>query len=445
MQVTTEELKKGWLHPSRVVRNVVAAHFSESGTTDPEVTAYAIRSVQEFGWGQFLSWGHRFCDLPLAEDAALEWVCGEVERTDEGAPSDNQKRHLTTMLAHAEIGLVERHQPRLLGLPSLHPSEQQAILTRLELLQCPPAEAWRRLEDHCRMAAAGQNFSDARIPEAVLLLEPLVRAGREAVPKIMDGLRVPLQDGVGNTPEEWFTGLMIMLAERLRVEEAVPVIWDLIRTEWDWYEGEGLRALTRIGTPGVVQIARQGYAQAPWSGRLHAVSLFKAIRSDESAAALEEALGVEDDDDLRSYLGAAAAGHLNDRLVPLALAVFLEDPDDPERGEIREELVTFSHLSGYDLPERDEWEREVNDYDDHISGLGDPAKNPQEQLLRDLFSGDVDGFGAAADFIFGERGARDDEPVASPVQSRSQVGRNAACPCGSGKKYKHCCLRDAPG
>ena len=38
---------------------------------------------------------------PLAEDAALEWVCGEVERTDEGAPSDTLKAHLTTMLAHA--------------------------------------------------------------------------------------------------------------------------------------------------------------------------------------------------------------------------------------------------------------------------------------------------------------------------------------------------------
>jgi hypothetical protein len=27
-------------------------------------------------------------------------------------------------------------------------------------------------------------------------------------------------------------------------------------------------------------------------------------------------------------------------------------------------------------------------------------------------------------------------------QSREKVGRNDACPCGSGKKYKHCCLRE---
>ncbi len=27
------------------------------------------------------------------------------------------------------------------------------------------------------------------------------------------------------------------------------------------------------------------------------------------------------------------------------------------------------------------------------------------------------------------------------LQSKKKVGRNDACPCGSGRKYKHCCLR----
>lgn len=30
---------------------------------------------------------------------------------------------------------------------------------------------------------------------------------------------------------------------------------------------------------------------------------------------------------------------------------------------------------------------------------------------------------------------------ARPAVSRRSVGRNDACPCGSGKKYKRCCLR----
>ncbi|MCD8388130.1 MAG: SEC-C domain-containing protein [Bacteroidales bacterium] len=28
---------------------------------------------------------------------------------------------------------------------------------------------------------------------------------------------------------------------------------------------------------------------------------------------------------------------------------------------------------------------------------------------------------------------------AQPWQSGAKVGRNDPCPCGSGKKYKHCC------
>ena len=32
-----------------------------------------------------------------------------------------------------------------------------------------------------------------------------------------------------------------------------------------------------------------------------------------------------------------------------------------------------------------------------------------------------------------------------PVQRMQKIGRNDTCPCGSGKKYKHCCGRDIPG
>ncbi len=31
----------------------------------------------------------------------------------------------------------------------------------------------------------------------------------------------------------------------------------------------------------------------------------------------------------------------------------------------------------------------------------------------------------------------------APVKAEAKVGRNDPCPCGSGKKYKHCCLAKA--
>jgi SEC-C motif-containing protein len=41
----------------------------------------------------------------------------------------------------------------------------------------------------------------------------------------------------------------------------------------------------------------------------------------------------------------------------------------------------------------------------------------------------------------------DGEPlVAQPIRRETpKVGRNEPCPCGSGKKYKKCCLRSSPG
>ena len=31
-------------------------------------------------------------------------------------------------------------------------------------------------------------------------------------------------------------------------------------------------------------------------------------------------------------------------------------------------------------------------------------------------------------------------PVKQPIKNENKVGRNDPCPCGSGKKYKQCCL-----
>jgi preprotein translocase subunit SecA len=43
--------------------------------------------------------------------------------------------------------------------------------------------------------------------------------------------------------------------------------------------------------------------------------------------------------------------------------------------------------------------------------------------------------------LFTNRGA-DSEPAQRTVRkSKDSVGRNDPCPCGSGKKYKQCCLR----
>jgi uncharacterized protein YchJ len=49
-----------------------------------------------------------------------------------------------------------------------------------------------------------------------------------------------------------------------------------------------------------------------------------------------------------------------------------------------------------------------------------------------------------AEICLGREGKKKHKPIfldgTMPVVTHTEVGRNEKCPCGSGKKYKKCCL-----
>ena len=452
MRLTDEQLKAGFLHPSRVVRGAIAAHFAESFSRDPDVTRWAIRGAEQYGWKDFLTWSHMFCDLPLVEDAAFEWVCQQVERTDAEAPDLALRWHLSAMLAKAEITFLVRQQSRLLAMDSMQAEDREIVMRRIELAETDPEECWRSLEEHCRRAATFETFKEANIPEATRLLEPLLKAGDRFVPRILEVLRRPQPEANSQHPDEWLIGLMIILAGQLRLEEAVSLIWDRWEADWDWYNEEVMYSLTRIGTPSVVQLARERYPKSEWSVRNYAHNLFENIRCEESIAALEELIPGEDDEFLRGQLGIAAAAQFDDRAAEIALRLWNENPEDGERRTIQEYLVAFSHLSEWKLPEREQWEQEILAADDRLrSGLPDSGEFLQ-RLMKAMASGleGEDLFGPSLKEPAGylndlDREILDDKiplyvPAGTPLRQASRTGRNDPCPCGSGKKFKKCCL-----
>ena len=271
MRLSDEQLKAGFVHPSRVVRDSVTEYFADSYTRDAEVTRWAIRGVEQYGWKEFLDWQHKFCELPLLDDASFEWVCQQVERSDSEAPEENQKWRLMTMLSKADVDVFVRHQSRLMAIDAMREEERETIVRRIELAQADPEECWRLLEEHCQRVAKVESFEEARIPEATRLLEPIQRAGERFVPRVLEVLMRPQPDQAEQHPDQWLIGLMIILAGRLRIEEAAPLLWDKWGVDWDWYNEEVMYSLTRIGTPAVVQMARQRYPGSDWHliGRAH--------------------------------------------------------------------------------------------------------------------------------------------------------------------------------
>jgi uncharacterized protein YecA (UPF0149 family) len=89
----------------------------------------------------------------------------------------------------------------------------------------------------------------------------------------------------------------------------------------------------------------------------------------------------------------------------------LEDP--PDSYDLKSSLVVACKLMAYDVPELKQWEQEL-------------AK-PRQLFPSGGFS--------PADF-----GDLDEEPTSSSISTSVKIGRNDPCPCGSGKKFKKCCL-----
>lgn len=87
-----------------------------------------------------------------------------------------------------------------------------------------------------------------------------------------------------------------------------------------------------------------------------------------------------------------------------------------------------------------------HDPDPNLRPSGGPLRPEEREIL-------LHGLAAAVPVIFDFFGAQDefdddnDEPSvvdSTPYQRETpKVGRNAPCPCGSGKKYKRCCGADA--
>jgi hypothetical protein len=110
-------------------------------------------------------------------------------------------------------------------------------------------------------------------------------------------------------------------------------------------------------------------------------------------------------------LAIALVDQFSTEAIDAARAVLLEDP--PDFGDLKPSLVVACKLMAYDVPELQQWERELAEPKRPFAGRELP-----DQVFDDL----------------------DDESDASPTPIKVKTGRNDPCPCGSGKKFKKCCL-----
>jgi hypothetical protein len=246
---------------------------------------------------------------------------------------------------------------------------------------------------------------------------------------------------------EWLECSIAELAGKMRLEEAVPILVERLLENDDFYSDSCAMALKNIGTDAVVATIADRWGEGDSEFRTLAAEVMGDIPGDLGAQKCAEFLRVEQDKEVKFFLASALLRQFElEAIEPVRQMVLGDEEDlDPDERDLKGDLVAVCAISGTRFPEFDQW------YEESVQSNWGWGQYEQVRI-RENFDDDEED----EDFDDGEwedewedeldEDYYDDEdfavPPVLPIRKEGpDVGRNDPCPCGSGKKYKKCCLK----
>lgn len=409
MRLSADSIRQGVLHPEQLVREFAVNYFSQSASDDPDVMPLAIEAIETHGWGQ--AFESLACLDPLAQtDQTLPWFIDQVNRL--GRPRAQVDRELCTQLsrtlARADVSLLMKYEEQVLGLEGMPGEYRDEIAQRLQLLTADTATCWDQLEELAQ-ATNGQPRGD-QVNACNRLAEAIGRDEDSAdrVLAILSQKSLPANRAM--------EPLAIQLAGELRLEAALPMLIARLREDGGHYVNtQCVQTFIKIGSDAVVESICKHFENAPRHFKQYGSGALTTIRCASVAPECLALWNKEKDAPIRRNLIAAVLGAgCTDGLDPARQIVLKGD------GELRPALLALALLASAPLPELPRW-------------LEDERK---QALLRKAHRDEPPPPPAQAQTT-SDRLAR---PTSLLPPAGKHVGRNDPCPCGSGRKFKKCCM-----
>ena len=476
MRSTTEEIKLGIVHADREVRETALEAFRKCLSDDPTVMPLLIQAVDRYGWEDacFPFYGAH----PLVQTAeTVEWLIDRLkQREPEQANSSLWKcwmRFLSRQLSAAPPEILAPHEPKLGEIAALNTDALEHILERLRLAALDRDEFLRELDEYCEQSAEDYEPIDMVGDCLSRYSETLVRADPDCANRLLELLSAPIPEDAEGDADYWMQTIATEAAGLMRLSGAVPLLLQRLEddadNEGEWYADLCADALIRIGGDDVVKLIGNRFSSMSEHGRIFVSRIFEGLRSERAAHTAVGLFDHEQDDFVARCLGEGLLAQFDSDAV-LAVRGFIlrgRAGSDSEESLIRR-LVAVSTLMNLPLDALEPWRERAAESSEEaleelLGRLTDDGRLPSEweaeidELEREYpFSlGDededdeLDEFGDDEDESPEEELDWDDEfddGVQKPiVRSGAKVGRNDPCPCGSGKKFKKCCMNKPKG
>ena len=442
MRFPESKIKEAILHSDLEIRQRAIRYFSGSFSTDPSVMPLVIKAVETFGRQDAYHLIGLSRHLPQTE-ATISWIIDELN--DETSDQyENYAYNLSMVLVNADPALLLQQESAILESRYFLPDLRAPFSERLQMLSWDEATCWQKLEEFCEEGKDTQYTNKINLSYAKLIVEALARYGQECEPKVRENLAVKVED-YSHHPMKWLEPLVVRLAGQARLESTIPQIVSKLHEDADLLNEECAEALTRIGTPDVLHAIAEAFPTAPRHFRIYASGPLEHIHSDLAVETCLALLEQEKDEQNRIELAHALLSHFAHEGVEPARQLLVGQELDFESRGLRNYLVETCTIMGERFPEYDEWLIvEKIEKEEHWRRVKELEGDPKGLLLFALEKL----AGKKATDIPKTKPSLSAEPrLVLPQQtaSKQKVGRNEPCPCGSGKKFKNCCMRKQDG
>jgi SEC-C motif len=431
MRLPEAKIKDAINHPEKLVRREALLYFGDCYSLDAEVVPLAIKAIETYGRSNAFLHVHVLSHLAQSE-ATVDWAIRELHREEDKAEDHNTFfPALSQLLCSADPQLVIPRANEVLQAPGFCKPLIPEFQERLQLASWDADQCWQELERICTEAVGKHYSSDVNIGHANRVVKALAHQGEKYVERVLDLLGKKVED-FETDPMTWLEIFLVELAGEMRLEPAIPLIVDKLHECGELLSEQCVEALGKIGTDAAAQAVAEGWLEAVWDYRLYASSALEYIHSDTTVVKCLELLPKDKDLGIRTRLADALLSQFASEGIEPVREMVQRRAYDPMNSDLMRKLVTVSTVLGVTFPEYPMWKREAEDrlaeqerrMKEMRGFVGTPAKPtlpPKTSPAKER--GDLLG-GKPAPFL----------------RTEKQVGRNDPCPCGSGKKYKKCCI-----
>jgi hypothetical protein len=445
-----DKIKEAILHPDLDVRDTAIRYFYSSTSPDYTLMPLAIRAIEQYGRTKTFSFTHYLNLLPQTEQT-IGWVIAELQRDCEGRPEERHFYYvnLSRLLCHADIRLVAQHAPDILHAPHFDSKERTAFQERLEMFGWNAERCWQELRRYCEDNNDKNNIEEFDLGHAQRIVEALARQPHDYQGQIVALLAETVRD-FRHDARKWLQPLMANLAGELRLHAAIPPLVGNLGHPYSFLADQSMFALAKIGSNDVLAAVCDQFPHGSRDFRLWASDLLCKIHLDTTVQRVLRLLPGETDLAVRLNLCEALLDHFSDEGIEPARRLIKEQQLTPDLRRLRSSLIAVCKIIGSRFPEFDVWQEQAN-----RDAQEEWAKSQEIQRLAFEAGGDL---GLLVQKLKAQLAQQQTErkrletevaekerllarrPMPRPTRP-DRIGRNDPCPCGSGKKFKACCMR----